>query len=1440
MGHGLLQCMVLVIVSFGILRCSALGTDLPTDKVCRKVERVYFVGNEWPSISNIFEKRSYLTINQQTRNYVLRWVCCDETEESFQRVESEDCGEAICEGICDEENPECNLESRLCSKRLVDENAEIKGSLYTELPFDPTVDTTIDGDYDGICSFSGGSVRTLDGLNYNYPYNCKHNLVFYQQEQLELTVDILPRSHCANSSCKSTVIIWEAMIDSQVTLGADGVVHYNNKLVDLPYLTSNGQHIYKEGMDIIYEETDNTRVIFDGQNHVVITVSSLYKASDEGESRISGLCGDYDNNPSDDFDSALVRDSEDQFSSGHQCVPLELKYQDPFTYLTNAQQKEVLAICADFASDFRFQECRTKVLIEPFYNSCWFTLSMCTLEDTSCDLCEIYSRYSKSCARHGILVEWRSSHFCPITCDRGMVYNECGSADALTCENYYYSQGTIQSCVPGCECPAGTYFNKDECVPKERCPCSQAEVLFPSGSLMKEKCKVCVCIEGKLAECTPLPCPATCSIVSGSTFRTFDGTHFHFNWQCSYILGQRIGEEGPPFTIGIDKIGCTSLTDCVPYVTVMTSDGTEYRIVSIDELMVTIDGKAAQGLKLPYSSVDGTVTASRLSSMVARIVLPNHGIEIMWSTANGIYLTVQEEMLGKIHGLCGNYNKKQRDDFQLPASSSEVASLADFTPAWNTNASCVEASKLTFLYRCRSEVIETCRQLKRAPFDVCGAKVDVTPYYESCKHDMEYKCSTFVDLNECAILAAYALECANQDVPINWRNDNLCPVSCPDGREYKECGSVCKVTCSDINNDVGCLENCVQGCQCPNGEVESDRSGFCIPVSNCPCVDQGLTYESGETWMGECNNCTCSGGVVTCTTEVCLADDHNGTKGPSICQSNKEWLSCLACERTCENYNLGWSKTNTGKKGCRCKDGMVINPKTTAGGSACIYPSRCPCYYNGQSYDIGATFKKKCNWCQCKPNSKVLCSKKKCPGTCSGYGDPHYLTYDSRMYEFMGACSYVLTTDECYCSDLNQTSASTFKVVVENIICGSAGFTCTKTVTFTFQNVTIVLARGSEPVITPPPQDGAELQYKIRSTLRFVLISTKQGIKLKWDKMTSIHVKLDPDYQGKVCGLCGNFNDDAEDDFQTRSGDVAATPRLFGHSWKTSDSCELPCTDCVDPCENHPGRDAWARFKCNIILDVNGVFEPCHHVVDPDIYYERCLFDSCGCDRGGDCECLCTAISNYAELCTQGGVPIKWRNEGLCCLQCNVEGSTYLPCGKVCPDTCFNTTDDLDCQQLDCVEGCHCPPGKVLHNGRCIDTSICPCQYGDEVVDSGTVFNDDCQECVCGNRMIECFPIPGCYATTTTATTTTAPSTTTESTPTPSTTTESTPTPSTITESTTTPSTTTESTPTPSTTTESTPTPSTTTDTTTESTPTPRNTTEFTPTPIYYYHKYHH
>ena len=40
--------------------------------------------------------------------------------------------------------------------------------------------------------------------------------------------------------------------------------------------------------------------------------------------------------------------------------------------------------------------------------------------------------------------------------------------------------------------------------------------------------------------------------------------------------------------------------------------------------------------------------------------------------------------------------------------------------------------------------------------------------------------------------------------------------------------------------------------------------------------------------------------------------------------------------------------------------------------------------------------------------------------------------------------------------------------------------------------------------------------------------------------------------------------------------------------------------------------------------------------------------DTCGCNVGGDCECLCTSLSAYAQACNHAGVKIQWRSQGLC------------------------------------------------------------------------------------------------------------------------------------------------------------------------------------------------
>ena len=59
-------------------------------------------------------------------------------------------------------------------------------------------------------------------------------------------------------------------------------------------------------------------------------------------------------------------------------------------------------------------------------------------------------------------------------------------------------------------------------------------------------------------------------------------------------------------------------------------------------------------------------------------------------------------------------------------------------------------------------------------------------------------------------------------------------------------------------------------------------------------------------------------------------------------------------------------------------------------------------------------------------------------------------------------------------------------------------------------------------------------------------------------------------------------------------------------------------------------------------------FSACHSVVPVDPYYERCVYDACGCDHGGECACVCTAMAVYAHECAQADVLLKWRHQDLC------------------------------------------------------------------------------------------------------------------------------------------------------------------------------------------------
>ncbi|GFN75363.1 sco-spondin [Plakobranchus ocellatus] len=394
-------------------------------------------------------------------------------------------------------------------------------------------------------------------------------------------------------------------------------------------------------------------------------------------------------------------------------------------------------------------------------------------------------------------------------------------------------------------------------------------------------------------------------------------------------------------------------------------------------------------------------------------------------------------------------------------------------------------------------------------------------------------------------------------------------------------------------------------------------------------------------------------------------------------------------------------------------------------------------------------------------NHQWQCTQKNCPSTCSAFGESHYTTYDGREFEFQGVCDYVL-------SQSIQGSPYKFVITARNSQCGTSGVTCFKQLEFTVGTegtsdfYRLELIKGQSVVAEPGSP------FDVQEIGEMVYVKTPFGVTLQWDKNTRVYIRLATDHMQMVEGLCGNFNKDQTDDLTPRQGGSSLTEvTLFGDSWRTDTSC-APSQEITDTCVTAPQRKAWATESC-AVLD-SDLFAPCHSIVDRAPFMKRCVFDACGCDLGGDCECLCTSLAAYAHECAVRGVAIKWRSNDLCPIECE-DCQTFNPCISLCPKkTCENrlyySQVQKDCEDTQgvCFEGCDlrpCPEGQVydslIEPVNCIPEALCEttaCEINGkeyregERVEDPTVCRNNCEMCICRSGILDhitmgqCDPIP--------------------------------------------------------------------------------------------------
>jgi len=304
----------------------------------------------------------------------------------------------------------------------------------------------------------------------------------------------------------------------------------------------------------------------------------------------------------------------------------------------------------------------------------------------------------------------------------------------------------------------------------------------------------------------------------------------------------------------------------------------------------------------------------------------------------------------------------------------------------------------------------------------------------------------------------------------------------------------------------------------------------------------------------------------------------------------------------------------------------------------------------GNRYNEGDQIQPNCSSrCICC-DGEFVCQSQDCitdGATCYAWGDPHYRTFDLKKFDFQGTCEYVLT---------QSCNSSEFVVSASNRAHNSY-VSCTDLVRVVVpdSNLEIILRRAGAVMINnrmhSNADDGILLQtdnveiVKIGRQVHVILITL--GVRVSWDGLYRVDVTVSTSWRGRLCGLCGNYNDNPNDDFMTPASILTPSPSLFSQSWAINNEVGSVCEDLPSPGPCPADVMADAQTRCAALRET--YFSSCNDMVDPTDFIESCVYDYCHCNEVDREECYCNSLAAYARACSTNGIILQSWRTNFCC-----------------------------------------------------------------------------------------------------------------------------------------------------------------------------------------------